>query len=85
MMNVRSNNKSYPNDDCNAEDEEIAGVISIRDFLPLFSRSSSIGVNNTNNAAASKAIPITIKDISSDLRTKEDPKMPRAAAIIEGM
>lgn len=80
IMETKDSNNSYPNDDGKmtgyfklkeyVEDEEIAGVLSIRDFLPLFSRSASNSINNTNAVTiieTSKAIPITIKDISSDL------------------
>ena len=80
IMETIDSNNSYSNDDGKMpgyfklkeyiEDEEIAGVLSIRDFLPLFSISASKSINNTNAVTAietSKVIPITTKDISSDL------------------
>lgn len=70
IMETNDSNNSYTNDDGKVEHEKIAGVLSIRDFLPLFSRSASNSINNTNAVTiieTSKAIPITIKDISSDL------------------
>lgn len=70
IMEIKGSNNSYSNDDGIVEDEEIAGVLSIRDFLPLFSRSASNRINNTNAVTTietSKVISITTKDISSDL------------------
>jgi CBS domain len=79
-MKIKPSNNSYSNDDGKmtgyfklkeyVEDEEIAGVLSIRDFLPLFSRSASKSISNTSAATiikTSKMISITTKDISSDL------------------
>jgi CBS domain-containing protein len=69
IMKIGDSKKSYPNDDGNTEDEEIVGVLSIRDFLPLFSRSATS--SSTNNAMlnreTSEALSITAEDISSDL------------------
>ena len=79
IMETKGSTNSYSNDDGKipgyfklkeyVEDEKIAGVLSIRDFLPLFSRSATNSISNTNAAIikTSKMISITVKDISSDL------------------
>lgn len=71
IMDIRSSSKGYSNHDGKVEDErKIAGVLSIKDFLPLFSGLSSNSTNNTNTTNITETLkmaPITAKDISSDL------------------